>query len=311
MSKWTIDAMPDQSGRLAVVTGANSGLGLHTARALAEKGARVVMACRSRAKAETARDEIARGAAGAEVEIRELNLADLASVRAFSEALAAENDRLDLLCNNAGIMAIPFARTADGFEMQFGTNHLGHFALSGHLIELLLATEGSRVVNVSSNAHNFGRMRFDDPHWSGGYRRWTAYEQSKLANLLFTRGLSRRLAAAGSSSIAASSHPGYAATNLPLVGPELQGWKLGTRIARLGNRLIAQSAEMGALPTLFAATDESVRSGDYIGPDGRFEQSGHPKRVQPRPKGRDPEAARRLWELSVEQTGVNWSALPG
>jgi hypothetical protein len=213
---------------------------------------------------------------------------------------------LHVLCNNAGVMAIPHRKTADGFEMQLGTNHLGHFALTGLLLDRLLATPGARVVSVSSNAHKFGAMRWDDLQWERRYRKWFAYSQSKLANLLFAFELQRRLAAQGAGLISVGCHPGYAATNLQAAGPRMQGSSLGEGIMELANRLFAQSAAMGALPTLYAATAPDVKGGDYIGPDGLGEQWGYPKKVPSNARSRDADAQRRLWEISEQLTGVRY-----
>lgn len=303
--------LPDVSGLTAIVTGANSGIGLEAARALAGRGALVVLACRSREKA----DEAARGIRAdhpcARVEVAALDLASLASVRAFAEAFRARHDALHLLVNNAGVMAIPYARTADGFEMQLGTNHLGHFALTGLLLERLLHTPGARVVTVSSTAHKVGRIRFDDLHGERRYRKWPAYAQSKLANLLFTHEFARRLEGAGAELRAVACHPGYAATNLQAVGPRLEGSRLGESIMRLGNRLLAQDAAAGALPTLYAATAPELSSGVYVGPGGFAELWGSPRRVEAAPHARDPEVAARLFRVSEEQTGVGYTPLPG
>jgi NAD(P)-dependent dehydrogenase (short-subunit alcohol dehydrogenase family) len=201
-------------------------------------------------------------------------------------------------------MALPLRRTADGFEMQFGTNHLGHFALTARLLEKLLAADAARVVTVSSLAHKFGRMRWKDPNWEGGYQKWLAYGQSKLAKLLFTFELERRLRARDTKAIAAACHPGFADTNLQFVGPKLEGSKLQAWLMKLNNEVIAQDASAGALPTLFAATDGSVRGGDFIGPDGVLGIRGTPAKENPAKHAQDPEAARRLWDLSVELTGV-------
>ncbi len=261
MSKWTAADLPSQAGRTIVVTGANSGIGLVTARELARSGARVVLAVRNVAKGEVAAAQI-----GHSAEVRPLDLASLASVRAFADAWEGP---LDVLINNAGVMAVPESRTADGFEMQFGTNHLGHFALTG----LLLHRIGSRVVTVSSGAHRMGKIHLDDLNWEGKYQRWPAYGQSKLANLLFTFELQRRLAASGSPVRALAAHPGYASTNLQFHTASVQD-----KIMGVANRLLAQSADMGALPTLFAATQD-VPGASYVGPDGIGEQRGHPKLV--------------------------------
>jgi NAD(P)-dependent dehydrogenase (short-subunit alcohol dehydrogenase family) len=293
MAKWTAADIPDQSGRTVVITGANSGIGAAAARSLAGAGARVIIACRN-----TAKGEAAAATMPGTVEVRALDLADLASVRSFASSLA---EPFDILINNAGVMALPLRRTADGFEMQIGTNHLGHFALTG----LLLDRVRDRVVTVSSGAHRIGRIRLDDLNWERGrYQRWAAYGQSKLANLLFTYELQRRLAAAGSTVRSVAAHPGYAATNLQSHTESLQD-----RLMALGNRLVAQSADMGALPTLYAAVID-LPSGTYIGPDGLFEQRGHPKRIGSNAASRDPDVARRLWDLSEELTGVTYKIAP-
>ncbi|GAP63946.1 hypothetical protein ARMA_2369 [Ardenticatena maritima] len=294
-AKWTAADMPDQTGKIIIVTGANSGIGYETARALAHKGAHVVMACRSRERAEAAAARIRAENPRGELAVLDLDLADLASVRAFADTFTQQYDRLDVLVNNAGIMAPPQRMTTkDGFEIQFGVNHLGHFALTGLLIGRLLATPKSRVVTVSSGAHRFGTINFDDLNWERSYSPWKAYAQSKLANLLFTFELQRRLEAKGAETIAVAAHPGYTNTNLQRY----------TRSFSLLNKLLAQSPEMGALPTLYAATMPDVRGGDYFGPDGFMEMRGYPKRVQAKPEAYDPETARRLWEVSEQLTGV-------
>lgn len=310
MTNWTADDMPELRGRVAVVTGANSGLGLETARAIARRGAHVVLACRNPEKARVAEQEV-RAAAGEgdAVETLPLDLASLDSVRAFSDAFRKRHAALHLLVNNAGVMAIPRRLTADGFEMQIGTNHLGHFALTGRLLDLLLATPGARVVNVSSTMHRPGRIDFDDLHGERSYGAWRAYAQSKLANLLFTFELQRRLARRGASAIAAASHPGYAATHLQEVGPRESGSALMGRVVALGNRLLAQDAAMGALPSLYAASASDVRGGDYFGPSSWFEMRGHPRRVGATARARDEQTAARLWAVSEELTGVRYEAL--
>ncbi len=294
-----------------MVTGGNSGIGLEAARVLARKGARLVLACRNPGKAKAAADAIRQAAPNAELEVLALDLADLSSVREFARAFTARHTRLDLLVNNAGVMAIPYRKTADGFEMQIGTNHLGHFALTGLLLERLLATPGARVVNVSSGAHRMGKIHFDDLHWAQRYRRWSAYGQSKLANLLFTFELQRRLAARGSTQISVACHPGYASTDLQFVAPRMDGSRLLGRAMALGNRLLAQSAADGALPTLYAALAADVHGGDYIGPDGPGEMWGSPKRVGASARARSEADARRLWELSEAETGIRFAALAG
>ncbi len=308
--KWTTADIPDQSGRTALVTGANSGLGLQTAKALAAAGAAVLMGCRNAEKAANAKREIETATPGAAVEIVELDLADLSSVETAAAAVAARPEALDLLINNAGVMVPPKRQTADGFELQFGTNHLGHFALTGRLLDKLLAADAPRVVTVASIAHRAGKMDFDDLNWENGYSRWPAYGRSKLSNLLFTLELSKRAAAAGSHLIAASSHPGFAATNLQTAGIGLgTAGKLLTPVMKLGNVFLAQSDANGALPTLRAATDPEVVSGDYYGPDGLGEQRGHPQRVGRSGRASNEADAARLWEVSEELTGVSFGAL--
>jgi NAD(P)-dependent dehydrogenase (short-subunit alcohol dehydrogenase family) len=299
---WTTADIPDQSGRTAIVTGANSGLGLVTARELARAGAHVVMACRNLEKGEDARRAIAAAAPAAEVELEQLDLSSLDSVRSFAATYLQAHDGLDLLINNAGVMATPRRRTADGFELQFGTNHLGHFALTGLLIEAIEGRPDGRVVTLSSNAHKFGRISFGNLGGERRYFRWSAYGQSKLANLLFALELDRRLRAAGSSVKSLAAHPGYAATNLQTAGPP----GIDAALMRVSNSLVAQSEDMGALPELYAATVPGLEGGTYVGPDGVGEHRGHPKAVSPNRAARDPETARRLWEVSEELTGVRY-----
>jgi NAD(P)-dependent dehydrogenase (short-subunit alcohol dehydrogenase family) len=300
--KWTAERIPDQTGRTAIVTGANSGLGRITARELARSGARVVLACRNMQKGDDALRECAAVASGADPELEELDLASLDSVREFAERFRAGHDGLDLLINNAGVMATPRRSTADGFELQFGTNHLGHFALTGLLIGELEGREDARVVTLSSTAHRFGRIAFDNLGGERRYFRWRAYGQSKLANLLFALELDRRLRAAGSTIKSLAAHPGYAATNLQFAGPP----GLDAAVMKVSNKVIAQDEEMGALPTLYAATEPGVEGGTFVGPDGFMEQRGHPKPVAPNSAARDEQVARRLWEVSEEMTGVRF-----
>ena len=308
-SPWTRDDVPELSGRHVVVTGANSGLGYETALACAARGARVVLACRDPRKSSAAIEHIQQEHPGAQVEYAALDLASLASIRACAKSLHESLGRIDVLCNNAGVMAIPYRRTADGFEMQIGTNHFGHFALTGLLLEALLAAPAARVVNVSSGAHRMGRMRWDDLHWERGYQRWPAYAQSKLANLLFTYELQRRLEAGGHRAIALAAHPGYAATNLQFVAPQMTRSSLGERVMQFGNWLLAQDAAAGALPSLRAATDPGAAGGDYWGPDGMLEIRGHPVRVESTTRSHDRDHQQKLWQTSTEQTGVDFAAL--
>jgi len=308
-TRWAIADIPVQSGRVAIVTGANSGLGSESALALAAKGAHVVLACRDAAKAQSALQAIRAASPAVSVEAMALDLASLASVRAFAEAFVAQHERLDLLCNNAGVMAIPHRRTTDGFEMQFGTNHLGHFALTGLLLPRLLDTPGARVVSVSSSAHRPGKIHWDDLQLERSYRNWRAYAQSKLANLLFAFELDRRLRKAGTSVISVAAHPGYAATNLQSVGARMAGSPVLERLFEVANRLIAQSAAMGALPTLYAATAPEVQGGDYFGPASLGEMWGHPRKVRSSARSKDLADAARLWKLSEALTDVRFAAL--
>ncbi len=302
------ETLPDARGRVAIVTGGNGGIGLEAARMLAKRGARVLLACRNADKTAAALNLLRRDLPGAEVEALPLDLASLASVRTFAQKFLDGNARLDLLVNNAGVMAIPRRATADGFEMQIGTNHLGHFALTGLLLDRLLVTPGARVVNVSSGAHRMGRMGWADLQSERRYRRWSAYGQSKLANLLFSFELARRLRASGSTLASVACHPGYAATDLQFVAARMDGWKLLEWPMHLGNALFAQSARAGALPTVYAALAPDVASGDYIGPDGFGEMRGSPRKVGASAFARSETDARRLWELSEELTGVRWPA---
>jgi NAD(P)-dependent dehydrogenase (short-subunit alcohol dehydrogenase family) len=300
---WTAEQMPSQAGRTAIVTGANSGLGLEAARALAAAGAQVVLACRNTAKGEEAAKSIRSRAAGTSAIVEELDLASLESVRDCAARLVSGCESIDLLVNNAGVMAPGGRRqTADGFELQIGTNHLGHFALTGLLLPHLQGRKGARVVTVSSTAHRFGRIRFDDLQSERRYGRWRAYGQSKLANVLFARELDRRLRAAGSAVASLAAHPGYAATNLQTAAPPA----FDRAVFAISNRLLAQSAEMGALPQLYAATRPNLDGGLFVGPDGFEEQRGHPRVVAPSKRGQDAAVAARLWEVSEELTGVSY-----
>jgi NAD(P)-dependent dehydrogenase (short-subunit alcohol dehydrogenase family) len=294
-------ALPDQRGRTAVITGANSGIGLEAARELAHAGAHVVMACRDTTKGDAAADAIRKELPSAELDVAALDLASLDSVRAFAGRYPHE--RLDLLINNAGVMAPPYTKTIDGFELQFATNHLGHFALTGLLLDKLLATPRARVVTVSSTAHKMGRIDFEDLQSERSYRRWGAYGQSKLANLLFCFELDRRLQATDADLLSVAAHPGYSATNLQFAATP-------SRIERLAsvvlNRVYAQSAERGAAPTLYAATAD-IPGGSFVGPDGFQEMRGEPKIVKSTRAARDPETALRLWALSEQLTGVRFS----
>jgi NAD(P)-dependent dehydrogenase (short-subunit alcohol dehydrogenase family) len=297
MSKWTTANIPDQTGRTAVITGANTGLGFETAAALAAKGASVVLAVRNLDKGKEAARRIKQATPGAQVQLQELDLSSLDSIRAAADELRSNHESIDLLINNAGVMFTPKSTTKDGFELQFGTNHLGHFALTNLLLDRVLAATGSRIVTVSSQGHRFVRgIRFDDLQADRSYRRVGAYGQAKLANLLFTYELQRRLT--GTNTIAVAAHPGGSKTELTRNLPPLVA--AATRLAEP----LFQSADMGALPTLRAATDPGVLGGQYFGPDGFAEQRGHPKVVASSVASHDTDAQRRLWAVSEELTSV-------
>jgi NAD(P)-dependent dehydrogenase (short-subunit alcohol dehydrogenase family) len=302
---WSAKDIPDQTGRRAIVTGANSGLGFHTALELARHGASVVMTARDKSKGDEAVRRVLAEVPDASVELGQLDLADLSSVREFATAYGTEP--IDILVNNAGVMAIPRMETVDGFEMQFGTNHLGPFALTGQLMPALLQRPGARVVTVTSFMHWFGAIDFADLMGERRYQPWTAYGQSKLANLLFMRGLDRR--AQGSGLVSAAAHPGLSTTNLQKVAPQMRGSHGGGLLPAV-TRFVGQSPAMGALPQLHAATAPGVRGGDFFGPRGPAEQRGKPKRVRMSKKARSDEAVAALWARSEELTGVTYDALP-
>lgn len=315
MSKWTTANIPPQTGKTAIITGANSGIGFHTSLELARAGARVVLACRTRPKGENALARIRQQLPTAQVELALLDLASLASIRRFAADYLGRREKLDLLINNAGIMALPQRQTTvDGFEAQFGTNHLGHFALTGLLFPALLQAaaqclELPRIVTVSSIAHKQGRMHFSDLQFTQHYHPWKVYQQSKLANLLFTLELNRRIHSAGLHVRAVTSHPGVAATNLFQSGPN--AGKAGLRAKAMTQLIgfIGQSEEQGALPSLYAATSPEVEDGAFYGADKFFEFRGHPVRVTPRPHANDAAAAAKLWQISEQLTGVKFAAL--
>ncbi|MFF2994504.1 oxidoreductase [Streptomyces sp. NPDC057950] len=310
MTAWNVNDIPDQSGRTAVVTGANSGIGYVTARELARRGARVVLACRSEARGSEAGDRIVTEVPGADVEFVRLDLGDLDSVGEFAATYDhAYGERLDLLVNNAGVMAPPPGRTTDGFETQFGVNHLGHFALTGLLLPALLNTPRARVVTVSSMMHVLSGVDIDDlDSERPSYRRWIAYARSKTANLLFTHELARRLAAVGSDVVAAAAHPGYASTNLQTTGPRMAGRKGAERLMEIGNRVFGQSPRAGALPTLYAATAPGVRPDSFTGPSFAMWR-GAPAESWRTGRTRDDTAGERLWDVSEQLTGVSYDAL--
>ncbi|WP_405917183.1 oxidoreductase [Streptomyces sp. NBC_00728] len=311
MSGWNAQDVPEQSGRTAVVTGANSGLGYVSARELARKGARVVLACRSERRGAEAVDRLVAEVPGANVEFIRLDLGELDSVREFVSVFERTHDRLDLLLNNAGVMALPLGRTADGFETQFGVNHLGHFALTGLMFPVIAETPGARIVTVSSMVHALSDLDLDDLNSEKGpYRKWIAYARSKSANLLFTRELARRLSGAGSDAVAAAAHPGYASTNLQTAGPRLEGRKAAERLMELGNRVFAQSAEAGALPTLYAATAPGVEPDTFVGPSFAMWR-GSPATSWRARWTRDDTRAQQLWAASERLTGVTYEGLKG
>jgi len=303
---WTADDIPDQSGRVAIVTGANTGLGFEAARELAGRGANVVLAVRDTGKGEAALARIRSETPAAAAAVMALDLADLASVEAFAADFLAAYDRLDILLNNAGIMFAPYGKTKDGLEQQLGVNHLGHFALTGRLLERLLETSGSRIVNVSSVGHRMGSMDFDDLLWvNGGYRTYRAYGRSKLANLLFTYELQRRLKAIDTGTMALVAHPGGSLTEL---GRHVKAGRFG-RLYDLAESAVSQSAAMGALPELRAATDPNAIGGQYYGPDGFAQMRGNPVLVESNGRSHDSGDAERLWQASEETTGVRFKAL--
>jgi NAD(P)-dependent dehydrogenase (short-subunit alcohol dehydrogenase family) len=303
---WTAYDIPDQSGRIAIVTGANTGLGKEAAHELARHGAHVILACRSVEKGEAALEQIQARTGNASAEVMKLDLGSLESIRAFAEGFLDHYDRLDILINNAGVMFTPYGMTEDGFEQQLGVNHLGHFALTGLLLERILETPGSRIVNVSSGGHRMGSMDFDDLQWkSGRYQSGRAYGRSKLANLLFTYELQRRLQAANESTIALAAHPG--GSNTDLARHVEQEW-YGRVLFRLAP-LFMQDAAAGALPELRAATDPAAIGGQYYGPDGFLEQRGSPVVVKSNARSYNADDAARLWQVSEELTGVRFERL--
>ena len=309
MTRWTPEQLGDLGARRVLITGGNSGIGLEAARVLARRGALVVIGCRDLEKGTRALADIRASAPGATVELLRLDLADLAVVEAAAEEYRARFGHLDVLVNNAGVMAVPYRATVDGFEMQFGTNHLGHFALGGHLLPALLAGTRARVVTVSSGMHKFGRMSWDNLDASSGYWKWPAYSMSKLANLLYTFELQRRAAGAGVDLIAVAAHPGYASTNLQGAGPRMTGGAVRAQAWGVVNAIAGQSAARGSLPTVYAAVAPDVVGGDYIGPSGLGELRGHPVKVRATRRARDPRAAARLWSVSEKLTGVRYDPL--
>jgi NAD(P)-dependent dehydrogenase (short-subunit alcohol dehydrogenase family) len=303
--KWTAQDVGDQHGRIAVITGANSGLGFETARVLAERGATIALAGRDAGRTSAAADRLRAAIPGAQLQTAELDLASLESVRKAAADLTARFPRLDLLINNAGVMMPPYGLTKDGFELQFGTNHLGHFALTGLLMPSLLAAPGSRIVTVSSNGHRAGRMNFDDLQSSRHYQKMAAYGRSKLANLMFTYELQRRLSAANAQTMALAAHPGTARTELTRHMSALSNAAVRTPLGPLTSWWV-QDAEMGALPTLRAATDPAAVGGTYYGPGGPFQLTGYPVVVRSSGRSLNNEAQRRLWAESEQLTQISY-----
>lgn len=304
-AKWTAAAMPPQTGKTVLITGANSGIGFQAARELARHGAQVLLGVRDVTKGEAARSKILAETPQAQVAIVPLDMASLASIRGFAGDFVSSGNRLDVLVNNAGVMALPKReQTTDGFERQFGTNHLGHFALTGLLMPALLRAETPRVVTVASLAHRNGKMEWDNLQAEKSYSAWGAYNMSKLANILFARELDRRAREAHSRLVSVAVHPGVSQTNISAHGTDLK-----TTIFRIFGGLFVQNDEMGALPTLYAATAPEIQGGQYIGPDGRGEMGGYPKVVQPKPQALNEADGRRLWQVSEELTGVVYPAL--
>ena len=302
--RWTSKDIPDLKGKTAVVTGATSGLGYHASLELARKGAHVIMASRNTTRAQAALQRMLVQVPWASLDVMTLDLASLASIRSFAKTFLSKYPQLHIQINNAGVMAIPQRRTADGFEMQFGTNHLGHFALTGLLLKTICSTPGSRIVTVSSMMHMAGVINFNDLMGEHRYDTWGAYSQSKLANLLFAYELQRKLDERQSATLSLAAHPGYAATNLQFVGPDMTGSVLQRWMIGMGNFLFAQSAARGALPELYAATAPHVEGGAYIGPDGWGGSRGYPTVVKSNARSHDRAVAQRLWQVSEQLTGV-------
>ena len=294
--RWTTENIPGLKGKTALITGSNTGIGYEAALAMAGKGAEVILAVRNTGKGEAAASRIKAAHPDADVKVRELDLGSLESVKAFAESFVKDYKSLDFLINNAGVMMPPYGKTKDGFELQWGTNHLGHFSLTGLLMPLLVKTSGARIVNVSSTAHKFGKINLEDLNSESSYDKSRAYGQSKLANLLFTYELQRKLEAAGLDIRVTAAHPGWTVTDL----------QRHSGTARFLNPVFGQKANMGALPTLRAAIDDSANGGDYFGPGGFMEMRGTPVEVKSNARSHDRDVARRVWEISEESTGVKF-----
>jgi NAD(P)-dependent dehydrogenase (short-subunit alcohol dehydrogenase family) len=304
---WSAADAGDLTGRVALVTGANSGIGYETTRVLADLGAHVIMACRDREKAARARDKLESQLDRSSLELLDLDLSELASVRTAAERVVAQHARLDLLINNAGVMGTPYHQTADGFELQMATNHLGHFALTGLLVDRLVTTERSRIVTVSSHMHRLGRIKVDDVATTKPRNSWIEYSTTKLANLLFVAELSRRLEAGGFRTMALAAHPGWTRSNLAGTGATLSNSRVRRRLSRAAGAHLGQSAAAGALPVLCAATSSHVHTGQYLGPGGAFGMYGPPRVARSSRRASDVKTAARLWDASEELTGVRYS----
>lgn len=304
--KWKAEDIPDQSGKIIIMTGANSGLGLEATKELVRKGATVIMACRNIEKGKDAVDEVITEIPNAKVELMELDLSKLVSVREFAKNFNQKFDKLDVLVNNAGIMQPPYTVTEDGFELQIGVNHFGHYVLTGLLLDKLKFSPGSRVVNQSSIAHSRGIINFEDINSKDKYSRLGAYGQSKLANLLFNNELDRLFKENSTDTIAVGVHPGYTATKLQHNGPTLGGKSIWSRLYTVTNKIMAQGVDKGILPMLYAATEDDVTGGDYIGPGGFSGMRGYPKRIKSSERSYSLEDANTLWDLSEELTGLKY-----
>lgn len=295
--KWDIENISDQSGKIAIVTGSSSGIGFEAARILALKNAEVIIAVRNDVKGEKALEKIVSEIKDAKVKVMKLDLADLGSVKKFADEFRKNYKKLDILINNAGVMMPPYSKTSNGFELQMGTNHLGHFALTQQLLDILTSTKGSRIVNVSSMAHKSGNINFDDINWENRkYKPMSSYGDSKIANLYFTSELSRKLKEKGTDTKVISAHPGWTATEL----------QRHNSAADFLNRFFAQNVSMGTLPTLYASVGQDVQSGDFYGPSGFMEMRGYPKKVSPNKRAQDRNTAAKLWEVSEDLTGSKY-----
>ena len=294
-NKWTAENIPDQKGRIAIVTGSSSGIGYEAAKVLANKNEKVVIAVRNLEKGEKAKAKIVNQNSNADVVVIKIDLSDLSSIKSFVEEYRQKFDKLDLLINNAGVMIPPYSKTKDGFELQMGTNHFGHFALTLQLLSLIKSTPNSRIVNVASNAHKYGNINFEDLNWEKRkYKSWNAYGDSKIANLYFTNELAKRINSNGNNVLVTSAHPGWTATDL----------QRHSGVFEFLNKFFAMKQEQGALTTLRAAIDEDAKSGDYFGPDGWQERSGYPVKVESNKLAKDETIAKKLWDVSEKLTGI-------